>query len=75
MENRVKNVMATVFGISSDEVNDDSSPNTIPSWDSLKQMNLVILLEEEFDIEFSDEQVIRILNYKSLLEVIKEEIQ
>jgi len=64
--------MANVFGISPGKINEDSSPETVKSWDSLKQMNLVIVLEEEFDIELSDEQVIRILDYKSLLEVLKE---
>jgi len=72
MEQKIKSVMASVLSISPDEINEESSPNTIPSWDSLKQMNLITVLEEEFDMELSDEQVIRILDYKSLLEVLKE---
>jgi hypothetical protein len=32
------------------------------------------LLEQEFDIELSNEQIIQIVDYKSLVEVLKESI-
>ena len=56
IEKRIKNIMSLVFSISIEEIDDESSPDTIESWDSLKQMNLVISLEEEFNIIFSDSE-------------------
>lgn len=69
MEDRIKNVMAAVLDISSEEINDDSSPDTIESWDSLKHMNLVVALEEEFGIQFTDEEIVEIVSY-TLIKVI-----
>jgi|APSaa5957512535_1039671.scaffolds.fasta_scaffold688882_1 acyl carrier protein len=75
IESRVKYIMSNVFGVPENEINTESSPNTIETWDSMKQIDLVISLEEEFEIELSNEQIVKVLDYKSLLEVIKEEIQ
>ena len=74
IESRVKNIMSNVLGVSEDEINEESSPSNIEAWASLKQMDLVISLEEEFEIEFSNEQIIQIVDYKSLVEVLKESI-
>ena len=54
MENKIKKVMSTVFEIDSSELNHNSSPDSIENWDSLRHMNLVVALEEEFNVEFDD---------------------
>jgi len=74
MENRIKNVMAAVFGISIEDINEESSPDSIDNWDSLNLMNLVVSLEEEFDIEFDDDEIVEMLNFKLIVEIIKEKV-
>ena len=64
MKDRIKNVMSAVFEVSVDKINDNASPDTIESWDSLKHMNLIIALEEEFNVEFSDSETVELLSYK-----------
>ncbi len=72
MENRIKDVMAAVFEISKKKISDDSSPDTIKSWDSLKHMNLVVALEEEFKIQLTDEEIVEMINYQLIKLIIKE---
>ena len=72
MESRVKKVIAEILDIEISSINDNTSPETIESWDSLKQMNIIVALEEEFDIEFSDEDIIEMLNFRLICEAIKE---
>ena len=55
--------MAAVFEIPVDEITDESSPDNIESWDSLKHMNLILALEEEFRIGFSDDEIVEMMNY------------
>ena len=64
IENRIKNVMSAVFEIPVEQVTNGSSPDTIESWDSLKHMNLVVALEEEFEIEFDDDEIVEIITFK-----------
>ena len=67
IEERVKNVMSVVFEVPIRQIKDNASPDEIESWDSLKHMNLVIALEEEFDCEFTDSEAVELLNYQSNL--------
>lgn len=72
MEQRVREVMAAILGLEEDEIEDDTSPNTVESWDSLKHMNLILALEEEFDVEFSDDQVGELTSYGEIRETLAE---
>lgn len=70
IDNRIKNIMSAVFEIPIQKINDESSSDTVVSWDSLKHMNLVIALEEEFEMEFSESEIPEITNYRVIKEVI-----
>ena len=77
MKERVFKVMSSVFGVPVDKINEESSPDNIESWDSLKHLNLVVALEEEFDIEFTDDQtgdIMSALLIIKTLEKIKEDL-
>lgn len=70
METEIKNVMASVFEMPVENINNDSSPDSIDNWDSLKHMNLVVALEEEFNIEFDDVEITEMMNFKLIKEII-----
>ena len=70
IEGKIKNVMSAVLDIPIQEINDKSSSDTVVSWDSLKHINLVIALEEEFEMEFSESEIPEITNYRAIKEVI-----
>jgi acyl carrier protein len=74
MENRIKNVLADVLMIDVALIKDDASAETIEEWDSLKQMNIVIALEEEFDIVLTDDDVIEMLNVRLINYIVQERI-
>ena len=67
--------MSVVFEMPIDQIKDDSSPDNIGTWDSLKHINLALALEEEFDIEFTDEEIIELVNMKLILIVIEERLK
>jgi acyl carrier protein len=62
--------MSSVFEIPIDKITNDSSQDTIESWDSLKHMNLIVSLEEEFEIELTDDEILEMINYKLIKEII-----
>lgn len=72
IEDQTKNVMSTVFEIPIDSIDNNSSPDTIESWDSLKHMNLVTALEEEFNITFNDDEIFKMGSYSSIKHIIAE---
>jgi len=70
IEDRIKNVISAVFEIPIQEINDESSSETILSWDSLKHINLVVTLEEEFEIEFNDNEILEMNNFILIKKII-----
>lgn len=74
MENKIKDIIASVFGVDPKDVDDNASPDTIENWDSIRHMNLVVALEEEFEIEFDDEELVDMVNYKIIRATINEKL-
>jgi acyl carrier protein len=74
MEARIRAIMSSVFGVESHRINDDTSPETLEVWDSLKHMNLVLALEEEFQIQFDEEDIMNMLNFKLIKFLVNERI-
>lgn len=64
--------MAKIFNVPVDAIADDASPDTVANWDSLRHMNLVLALEQEFNVELTDDQVVEILTYKLIKIVLGE---
>lgn len=62
-ERKLKRVLADVLGVEIDRIDEEASIDTIDEWDSLKHLNIVLALEAEFDISFSEEQTVEILTY------------
>ena len=74
MEDKIKQTMAAVFSIDVSEISDNASPEIIENWDSLRHMNLLVALEEEFKIEFTDKEIVSVINFLSLKTIINDKI-
>ena len=70
--NKLKQVLADVFKIDIQTINNETSVDNVEKWDSLNHLNLVLALEEAFDISFTEEQTIEILNYPLIKLVLQE---
>ena len=45
--------------------------NSIPEWDSLGNLNLLLRIEERFDIRFSSEELSEIKSIKAIINILK----
>ncbi len=59
----LKQVMGSILKVDPGAIGPDSSNDTIAAWDSLKHMNLVLALEEEFGVSIPDEEAANITSY------------
>jgi len=71
-EQELKEVLSTVLKVDISYINDDTSPDTVESWDSLKHLMLVLALEEKFNFSFTEEQTIEIVSYPLIKLVLME---
>lgn len=75
IKDRINQVLSAVFEVPLETINTDSSIDNIESWDSIRHLNLILALEEEFDITIPDEEVGNLVNYKIIELVINEQTQ
>ena len=67
VEEKVRNIVAKQLGLGEDEVNNESSFIDDLGADSLDTVELVMSLEEEFDIEISDDEAENILTVQAAI--------
>jgi len=69
---RAKVVLSAIFNVEVGTLNDASSPDDIDAWDSVGHMNMVVALEEEFELEFTEEESMEMMNFELVCELLKE---
>jgi len=67
----VRQTVADVFLIDAQEVTSESSPDSIPAWDSLGHLNLVLALEQKFGLTFEPEQVPQLTSVQTIAEAVE----
>lgn len=70
-----KSLMATlaeVFGIRESEIHPGLKKADVGTWDSLKQMDLVMTLEREYGIMLEISDILRMISVAVIMEVLKE---
>jgi acyl carrier protein len=70
MRDRVVKIVSQIMNVPIEQLDDDSSPDTVANWDSLKHMNLILALEEEFAVAFSDDEVTEMLSLRRIVEIL-----
>ena len=63
---RVFKVISQIMSVRLETISMDSSPDSIENWDSIRHMNLILGLEQEFNIQFTDDQIVDMLNAELL---------
>ena len=71
MSEKLYGIIAKVMDITIDEINDNSSPETIPSWDSFNSYILLDELESEFKTEFTIDEVTETKNVSDIKKHLK----
>ena len=72
IEERIKEVMSAVFEVDIDAINEESSQDSIENWESIKTLDLIVALEEEFGVTIPLEEVGNMTNFKYIKLMIEE---
>lgn len=64
--------IAKILDVDIEDVGEDAGMNETEKWDSLKQMNIMLSLERDFDIRFEEEQIMDCNSLKSIDELLRD---
>ena len=67
---KVGQCVSSVFNLDSAKVSLESSFETIPNWDSLGHLRLIMAVEEAFAIRFATEEIPTLLNVRLLCDTV-----
>ncbi|MDP3270066.1 MAG: acyl carrier protein [Legionella sp.] len=71
MNQHLVSVLANIFSLREDQIVIDLCKENISSWDSLKQMDLVVSLEREFNISLEIPDIIQMTSVRSIVNVLE----
>lgn len=72
---RVRKIVSEQLGVKENELNDEASFRDDLGADSLDSVELVMALEEEFEIEIPDEEAEKVTTVKETIAYIKENLE
>ena len=70
IEQTIREVMAVVLNIDAQKINDDTSMDNTPGWDSANHINLVLALEDEFSMSFEVSELEMMVSYFDITSVV-----
>jgi acyl carrier protein len=68
---RLSRTIAQVLNLSPELISDDTSPDSVSSWDSLGHLNLVMALEHEYGVSLSAEDALAMRNVALIRTVLR----
>ena len=71
MSKKLYDIISKVFSVQISEINDESGPETIESWDSFNGLILVDEIESSFNVKFSVSEIIDTKNVKDIKKHLK----
>lgn len=74
LEERVKDLVIKQLGVDADKVNIDSSFIDDLGADSLDTVELVMAFEEEFDMEISDEDAMKMRTVQDVINYLRDKV-
>jgi acyl carrier protein len=70
IEERLQKVLRRVLNISDLTVEESTLAYTVPGWDSLKHVEILLAVQQEYSVHFRPTEVIRLKNVGDLQELI-----
>ena len=72
---RVMHLVSDICEVPADQIRLNSSPDSIETWDSLRHLNLVLALEEEFGVQFTPEEIEQLLSVELIVILVDEKMK
>ena len=69
-EEKLKEVIADTFDIDEDEIDHETTNDTVEKWDSLNHLRLVTAVEGEFGISLTMEEINAMTSYPKVVEMV-----
>jgi len=63
--------IASILECSSDELTDNASILTVPSWDSMAHIQLIVFLNEKYGVDIDEDNIERFSNFHEIMRLVE----
>lgn len=71
MKDKIRNIMASVFEMNESQLRENFSQKEVEAWDSLRHLNLIVELEEAFNISYEPEEIGEMTSFDKIVTLTK----
>lgn len=71
---KIRKIIAETFKIKESEITPQTNMKDIDSWDSLTHMELIVSLEDEFEIEFTADEIMEMTDVEKIEKIVGEKV-
>lgn len=72
MNKHLATVLAEVFDLRESDIHPQLEKSEVGTWDSLKQMDLVMTLERQYNITLNIPDIVRMVSVASIVQVLQD---
>ncbi len=73
-ESKILDVISVMAKVARPDLNSDTSMDSISTWDSLAHLNIIIAIEEEFDVELDEAEAMDLTSVPLLVMAVTEKL-
>lgn len=71
MPDRIARLFAEVLHVPVENMGEQTSPDNTPQWDSVSAMNLVLAIEDEFDVKLTTKEIVAMRSIAVVRKVLR----
>ena len=71
---KISTIFNNIFNLKNFKLKKSTSAKDISNWDSLNHIKLIVMIEKEFKIKFSADEIVEMKNVGDLIKNIKKKI-
>lgn len=71
MDEAINNLLSEIFQVPDSMITDDLAMNDVDAWDSLKHMELIVSLEQNFAVELSFDDIVAMKSVGQIKNVLR----
>jgi len=75
MKGKLKTIMAEILDVDESDINDDFNPDSTDNWDSLRNLQIITELENQFEINLTMSEIYTMINFSEILKVISAHLE
>ncbi len=75
METAIKEILADIFNLEGNVIDENFTPQNVELWDSLNHLRMITAIENQFKVTLTMEEISQMNSYNAIVETVHKHVQ